>query len=182
MLLKALSGRLRTQGNAKYSGEVYYDGDNIKSGKFLIPKVSDYIEQGDILEAALTVDETFKFSWNCTTGGAHGYASAKDDGSHKIMSEEDEHFTHVQNTIMLLGLTSCKDVYVGNDMLRGISGGQKRRTTIGEKLVCPRPVKFCDCITNGLDSATSFDIIRTIKVMVSKLSSTSVISLLQVTS
>ncbi len=48
----------------------------------------------------------------------------------------------VQNVITMLGLRECKDVYVGDAVVRGISGGQKRRVTAGEMLVCPRPVCF----------------------------------------
>eukprot|EP00975_Prorocentrum_lima_P067011 12912487-Prorocentrum_lima.AAC.1 len=69
----------------------------------------------------------------------------------------------VQNTIAVLGLKGCKDTCVGDAMIRGISGGQKRRVTIGELMVCPRPVKLMDCISNGLDSATAFDIINSVR-------------------
>ena len=32
----------------------------------------------------------------------------------------------------ILGLDLCADTVVGNEMLRGISGGQKKRVTIGK--------------------------------------------------
>jgi ABC-type multidrug transport system ATPase subunit len=142
VLLKGLAGRLRGLGGAKISGEVYYDGDNLKSGKFLLGKVSDYIEQGDTHEAVLTVDETMKFAWQCTTGGNHSYGLAKDDESAEVLNKDDEHMVHVTNVLTALGLTGCKDTYVGDQMIRGVSGGQKRRVTIGEMLVIPRPVRF----------------------------------------
>jgi hypothetical protein len=34
--------------------------------------------------------------------------------------------------LKLLGLDICADTIVGNEMLRGISGGQKKRVTTGE--------------------------------------------------
>lgn len=34
----------------------------------------------------------------------------------------------------VLGLEFCADTLVGNDMIRGISGGQKKRVTTGEKI------------------------------------------------
>lgn len=180
MLLKALGGRLRPLGNAKFSGEVYYDGDNINSGKFLVGKVADYVEQGDTHEAVLTVDETLKFSWYTTTAGSHAYARAKDEASGAILDADNHHHVEVHNTTVALGLTGCKDTYVGNDMIRGISGGQKRRVTIGEMMVCPRPVKLMDCISNGLDTATTFDIIKSLRVMNRKFGYTTLVSLLQV--
>jgi len=179
VLLKGLAGRLRPLGGAKISGEVYYDGDNLKSGKFLLGKVSDYIEQGDTHEAVLTVDETMKFAWQCTTGGNHAYGQAKDNESAEVLNKDDEHFAAVNNVLTTLGLTGCKDTYVGDQMIRGVSGGQKRRVTIGEILVIPRPVKFMDCITNGLDTATAYDIIRAIRVLNQSTGLTNLISLLQ---
>ncbi len=39
------------------------------------------------------------------------------------------HVLHLQ--LRLLGLDICADTVVGNRMLRGISGGQKKRVTAG---------------------------------------------------
>lgn len=142
VFLKALAGRLRNLGHAKLTGEIYYDGDNIKSKKFLAPKVADYIEQGDTLEAALSVEETLQFAWNCTTGGHHSYARAKDEHAIEALDNLDASNTLVVNMLTVLGLKGCKGTYVGNAMIRGISGGQKRRVTIGEMAVCPRPVSW----------------------------------------
>ena len=140
VLLRALAGRLRELGGAKLTGDVYYDGDNIKSGKFFIGKVADYIEQGDTLEAVLTVEETLKFAWMCTTGGHHSYARSRDNHSAEVLNKDDTNATMVHNVITGLGLKGCKNTIVGNGMIRGVSGGQKRRVTVGEMLVCPRPV------------------------------------------
>jgi ABC-type multidrug transport system ATPase subunit len=82
--------------------------------------------------------------------------------------------------MLMLGLHGCKDTVVGDQALKGISGGQKRRVTMGEMVVCPRPVKFMDGISNGLDSATAFDIIRSCKIVTTVMGVTMVVSLLQV--
>lgn len=142
VLLKGLAGRLRELGGAKISGEVYYGGDNIKSGKFLVGKVSDYVEQGDTHSAVLTVEETLKFAWLCTTGGHHAYGRAKDEKSAEFLNEDDALFVQVKNVTTGLGLTGCKDILVGDQMIRGVSGGQKRRVTVGEIDVIPRPVSI----------------------------------------
>lgn len=180
VLLKGLAGRLRPLGGAKMSGEVYYDGDNIKSGKFLVGKVADYVEQGDTHEAVLTVAETILFAWLCTSGGHHGYARARDEVSAALLNKDDETRVLPQNVATVLGLGGCKDTLVGNGMIRGVSGGQKRRVTIGEMITCPRPIKLMDSISNGLDTATTYDIVRSIKLISTKVGTTVVISLLQV--
>ena len=140
VLLKALAGRFHSAGSTTVSGGIFYDGDSVDSRKFIVGKVADYIEQGDTHEAVLSVEETMKFSWLCSTGGHHSYARAKDSASAAIMNQEDSKFTIVNNVMTTLGLKGVKDTYVGNASIRGVSGGQKRRVTVGEMVVCPRPV------------------------------------------
>ena len=43
--------------------------------------------------------------------------------------------------IRMLGLDVCADTKVGNQMIRGISGGQKKRVTSGEMLVSAKRVR-----------------------------------------
>ena len=51
----------------------------------------------------------------------------------------------------VLGLDVCIDTVCGNDLLKGISGGQKKRVTTGEMTVGRLPVLFMDEISTGLD-------------------------------
>nr|CAD1823988.1 unnamed protein product [Ananas comosus var. bracteatus] len=81
--------------------------------------------------------------------------------------------------LKILGLEICADTLVGNDMLRGISGGQKKRLTTGEMLVGPARALFMDEISTGLDSSTTFQIVNSLRQSVHILGGTAVISLLQ---
>lgn len=65
--------------------------------------------------------------------------------------------------IQLLGLSESADVIVGNNLIRGISGGQKRRVTIGEALMGNHRAFLGDEITNGLDSAVAFSIVQALR-------------------
>ncbi|TXG61337.1 hypothetical protein EZV62_012700 [Acer yangbiense] len=78
-----------------------------------------------------------------------------------------------------LWLDLCADTLVGDEMLKGISGGQKKRLTTGELLVGPARVLFMDEISNGLDSSTTYQIIKYLKHSTRALDGTTVISLLQ---
>jgi len=51
----------------------------------------------------------------------------------------------------LLGLYHVKDTLVGDEMVRGVSGGEKKRLTIAEGLVGPYLALFMDEISTGLD-------------------------------
>ena len=102
----------------------------------------------------------------------------------------------------MLGLHSCADIMVGDDMRRGISGGQKKRLTTGkndnnygdwdwtrgiytnsyhagEILVGPARALFMDGISNGLDTSTTVQIIRFIRQIVQTLDATVVMALVQ---
>ncbi|KAG5539776.1 hypothetical protein RHGRI_020105 [Rhododendron griersonianum] len=81
--------------------------------------------------------------------------------------------------IKILGLDVCADSLVGDAMLRGISGGQKKRVTTGEMMVGPARALFMDEISTGLDSSTTFQIVNSIKNSSHILQGTFVISLLQ---
>ena len=41
----------------------------------------------------------------------------------------------VEQIISILGLEECANTPVGNHLVRGISGGQKKRVTVGQMLV-----------------------------------------------
>ncbi|KAL5705871.1 hypothetical protein ACHQM5_024106 [Ranunculus cassubicifolius] len=64
-------------------------------------------------------------------------------------------------------------------MSRGISGGQKRRLTTGEMLVGPERVLLMDEISNGLDSSTTLQIVKSLRNYVHLLNGTVLLSLLQ---
>lgn len=83
------------------------------------------------------------------------------------LGEETNPCTHCEpmNTsemIDLLGLREAAETIVGSDMIRGVSGGQKRRVSIGEALIMNARVFCGDSITAGLDAATAFSIVKSI--------------------
>ncbi|KAK4801462.1 hypothetical protein SAY86_021949 [Trapa natans] len=81
--------------------------------------------------------------------------------------------------IKILGLEVCADTMVGDEMLRGISGGQRKRVTTGEMLVGPAKALFMDEISTGLDSSTTFQIVNSLRQIIHIMKGTALISLLQ---
>ncbi|KAL5231553.1 hypothetical protein ABZP36_030329 [Zizania latifolia] len=81
----------------------------------------------------------------------------------------------------ILGLSECADTVIGDDLRRGISGGQKKRVTIGEMLVGITRCFFMDDISTGLDSSTTFEIMKFLQQTAHSMDITMVISLLQPT-
>lgn len=145
-------------------GDILYNGRPAGETDFVMSKVVGYISQVDTHIAQLTVRETFLFSWICMTGGSQGIAIGDELANE---SKARELFNHIGNKcelmIKILGLIKCADTVVGSDLLRGVSGGQKKRVTIGEMLMGTFRVLFADEITTGLDASTAFDIMKTMR-------------------
>ena len=57
-------------------------------------------------------------------------------------------------------LEKCSDTLFGDDIHKGLSGGEKKRVCIAAKLLIDSPILLLDEPTSGLDSSTSFTIIH----------------------
>jgi ABC-type multidrug transport system ATPase subunit len=59
-----------------------------------------------------------------------------------------------------LKLENCMDTLIGGMLIKGISGGEKKRTSIAYELISDPPVIMLDEPTSGLDSLTSYVIVK----------------------
>ncbi|KAG4388234.1 hypothetical protein GLYMA_09G130700v4 [Glycine max] len=98
-------------------------------------------------------------------------------GSKALATEGEKENFMTDYVLRILGLEVCADTIVGNAMLRGISGGQRKRVTTGEMLVGPANDLFMDEISTGLDSSTTYQILNSLKQCVHILKGTTAISL-----
>ncbi|GFS44954.1 pleiotropic drug resistance 12 [Actinidia rufa] len=190
-LLLALAGKLGS--DLKVSGRVTYNGHGMD--EFVPQRSSAYISQYDLHIGELTVRETLAFSARCQGVGPRyellaelsrreKQANIKPDQDidiyMKAASLEGQDASVVTDYVLkILGLEICADTLVGDEMLRGISGGQKKRLTTGEMLVGPARALFMDEISTGLDSSTTFQIVNSIRQSIHILQGTAIISLLQ---
>ncbi|KAF3963348.1 hypothetical protein CMV_012251 [Castanea mollissima] len=190
-LLLALAGQLDP--DLKFSGEVSYNGHEMN--EFVPQRTAAYVSQYDLHLGEMTVRETLAFSARCQGVGSRyemlaelerreKEANIKPDPDvdiyMKAVATEGQDVNVVTDYFLkVLGLEVCADTLVGNQMLRGISGGQRKRVTTGEMLVGPSKVLLMDEISTGLDSSTAFQIVNSIKQYVHILDGTAVISLLQ---
>ena len=69
----------------------------------------------------------------------------------------------VTSTVVGLGLMDVAHNRIGNAVQRGISGGQKRRVTIGSSLVTLPKILFLDEPTSGLDSKAGWEVVKYLK-------------------
>ncbi|KAG8045866.1 hypothetical protein GUJ93_ZPchr0008g13536 [Zizania palustris] len=171
-LLLALAGRLGP--GLKISGNITYNGHHLN--EFVPQRTSAYVSQQDWHVSEMTVRETLEFAGRCQGVGIkydmlvellrreknEGIKPDEDlDVFMKALALEGKQTRLVAEYIMkILGLDICADTIVGDEMIKGISGGQKKRLTTGELLVGSARVLFMDEISTGLDSATTYQIIK----------------------
>ncbi|CAA0810655.1 ABC transporter G family member 40 [Striga hermonthica] len=96
-----------------------------------------------------------------------------------VATEGDDANVVTDYVLKVLGLDICADTLVGDENIRGISGGQKKRVTTGEMIVGPAKALFMDEISTRLDSSTTYQIVNILRQQVHIMKGTAFISLLQ---
>jgi len=143
-LLNILANRIRNKGGAqRVGGSVLLDGKKLEGAE--LRKRIAYVMQADLLFATQTPREALLFSAMLRLPQA------------MPMSEKRE---LVEKMLADLGLLDCADTYCGDEMIRGISGGEKKRTAIGVELVMKPELIFLDEPTSGLDSFAAQNVCR----------------------
>ncbi|KAM7264013.1 hypothetical protein ACFE04_001696 [Oxalis oulophora] len=147
-LLDALAGRLSQ--DVEMGGDVLINGKRINT---LMNQVS-YVTQEDIFLQSFTVRETLTYS-------AHLRLP-----THKMTKEAITMI--VDDTISEMGLQDCADNKVESSwpaQSRGLSSGEKKRLSIAIEILTNPNVLLLDEPTTGLDSASSFFVIRALKTI-----------------
>ncbi|KAF3650987.1 Pleiotropic drug resistance protein 3 [Capsicum annuum] len=171
-LLLGLAGKLDK--DLKVSGRVTYNGHGMD--EFVPQRTSAYISQNDLHIGELTVRETLAFSVRYQGVGAKYEILAE-----LARREKEANITpdpDVDIFMKILGPEICADIFVGDELIRGISGGERKRLTTGEMMVGPARALFMDEISTGLDSSTTYQIVNSIRKSIHILQGTAVISLL----
>lgn len=143
-LLNILSGRNRDIGI--YAGSIYVNGIQIDPRKFRTNIA--YVMQDDALFGTQTPREAITFS-----------ATLRLPPS----TTQKQRTAIVNEVICTLGLESCADTYIGTKFIKGISGGEKKRTSIATELVSDPSILVLDEPTSGLDSYSAYNVVKTLQ-------------------
>ncbi|KAL3664310.1 hypothetical protein V7S43_010635 [Phytophthora oleae] len=184
-LMKLLSGRFPKDKNVSIKGEVTYNGTPAGKLHKRLPQLVSYVPQRDKHYPELTVKETLEFA-HAACGGelpervaSHLVNGTPDENAEALKAAQALSKFHPDVVIQQLGLENCQNTIVGDAMLRGVSGGERKRVTTGEMAFGNKYAMLMDEISTGLDSAATFDIITTQRSLAKKFRKTVVISLLQ---
>ncbi|KAJ7555367.1 hypothetical protein O6H91_05G034000 [Diphasiastrum complanatum] len=139
-LLDALAGRIHS---GSLSGMLTMDGRPVSSA--MIKGMSAYVMQDDQLFPLLTVWETLLFA-----------AQVRLPQSLSLREKEED----VEKLLDQLGLTDVRNTFIGDEGHRGVSGGERRRVSIGVDIIHRPALLFLDEPTSGLDSTSAYNVIE----------------------
>ncbi|XP_074582374.1 ABC transporter G family member 14-like [Curcuma longa] len=141
-LLTALGGRL----GGKLSGKITYNGSPFSAG---VKRRTGFVAQEDVLYPHLTVAETLLFTALLRLPAALSRA---------------EKARQAQEVVAELGLGRVAHSMVGGARgVRGVSGGERKRVSIGLEMLVDPSLLLLDEPTSGLDSTTAARIIATLR-------------------
>ena len=138
-LMNFLSRKIQNR-NLKSSGEILLNNKNVAPS--VINRISCYVMQDDILEPTMTPLEILMFTAKL-----------------KLNLSVTEIEQRVYKMITDLHLIHCINTRVGSTVKRGISGGEKKRTSIAVELISDPKIIFLDEPTTGLDSYNAYQVI-----------------------
>ncbi|KAL2227570.1 ABC transporter G family member 1-like [Sesamum indicum] len=142
-LIDALANRM-AKGSLK--GSISLNGEQLESR--LLKVISAYVMQDDLLFPMLTVEETLMF--------------AAEFRLPRTLSKSKKKL-RVQALIDQLGLRNAAKTVIGDEGHRGVSGGERRRVSIGIDIIHDPILLFLDEPTSGLDSTSAFMVVKVLQ-------------------
>ena len=142
-LMEVISNQSKT---GEVRGNFYLNGNEVDIEK--IKKISGFVFQDDIILRTMTVYEAL-------------YMSALLKLPETTSIEEKKKI--VDKMISTLHLEKCKDTIVGDSIIKGISGGERKRLSVGMEMIMNPSIIFLDEPTSGLDTYTAYSLIKSLK-------------------
>ncbi|KAL2852094.1 ABC-2 type transporter-domain-containing protein [Aspergillus pseudoustus] len=135
--------------------ELNYQGIPAKQMQKQFRGEAIYTAETDIHFPHLSVGDTLKFA-----------ALARCPRNRFPGVSREQYATHMRDVVMaMLGLSHTINTRVGNDFVRGVSGGERKRVSIAEATLSASPLQCWDNSTRGLDSANALEFCRTLNLM-----------------
>jgi len=147
-LLNILAGRAASRGRVKIDSDVRLNNFTVDPTDIKVRKHIAFVAQDDSLQVTSTPREAIYFSAKLRLPRG---------------TPEKDLIKLVNKMLKELGLEHCADTYVGGALLKGISGGERKRTSVGVELVVRPAMVFLDEPTSGLDSFSAVQLCQVLK-------------------
>lgn len=136
-LLNVLAGRTRSRGRLHVEADMRVDNYSVDPTDMRVRKSIAFVAQDDSLQISSTPREAIRFSAKLRLPRS---------------TSEKELDLLTSQMLTELGLNKCADTIIGGPLVKGISGGERKRTSVGLELVVKPSMVFLDEPTSGLDS------------------------------
>ncbi|KAJ9620280.1 ATP-binding cassette transporter snq2 [Taxawa tesnikishii (nom. ined.)] len=151
--LKVLANQ--RDGYKSVEGDVTYGGTDAKTmGKKYRSEVL-YNPEDDLHFATLTVKNTLQFALKTKTPGK--------DSRNEGESRKDYVREFLRVVTKLFWIEHTLNTKVGNEYIRGVSGGEKKRVSIAEAMITKASVQCWDNSTKGLDASTALEYVQSLR-------------------
>ena len=147
-LLNILAGRASSHGRLQITADVRLNNYAVDPTNIAVRQLIAFVAQDDSLPVTATPREAIYFSAKLRLP-----RSTRDSQLQKL----------TERMITELGLTACADTMVGGELIKGISGGERKRTSVGVELVTKPALVFLDEPTSGLDSFSAVQLCQVLK-------------------
>ncbi|THU83339.1 putative ABC multidrug transporter [Dendrothele bispora CBS 962.96] len=128
-----------------------------------------YNAETDVHFPNLTVGQTLSFA-----------AKARTPRTRLPGVTREQYAEHMKAVVMaVFGLSHTENTKVGNDFIRGVSGGERKRVSIAEVALSGSPLQCWDNSTRGLDSATALEFVKTLGLSTKYAGTTAVVAIYQ---
>jgi ATP-binding cassette subfamily G (WHITE) protein 2 (PDR) len=167
-LLKTIAGE--THGlNIGQESKLNYNGITAETLRSMFRGEAIYTAEVDMHYAMLNVETTLYFA-----------ALARTPYSLPSGISREIYATHIRDVVMAqLGISHIRSTKVGNDFVRGVSGGERKRVTIAEATLSGAPLQCWDNSTRGLDSANAIEFCRTLRTQANVFGVASLVAIYQ---
>ncbi|KAF2139372.1 uncharacterized protein K452DRAFT_275615 [Aplosporella prunicola CBS 121167] len=151
---------LKVLGNQRFGyeaidGDVLYGGTSAKEMANKYRSEIIYTPEDDLHYATLKVKNTLQFALKTKTPGK----DSRKEGESK--SDYVKEFLRVVSKLFWIEHTM--NTKVGNEFVRGVSGGEKKRVSIAEAMITKASVQCWDNSTKGLDSSTALEYAQSLR-------------------
>ncbi|GAA5969290.1 hypothetical protein JCM8115_006751 [Rhodotorula mucilaginosa] len=114
-----------------------------------------YNQEDDVHAATLTVAQTLLFALKVKTPGKLLPGKSRKEFNNEVM----------ELLLRMLGISHTKNTKVGSAVVRGVSGGERKRVSIAEMMATRAAVASWDNSTRGLDASTALDYAKALRVL-----------------
>ncbi|KAH0429411.1 ABC-2 type transporter [Colletotrichum camelliae] len=152
-LLKTMTGELHGL-SLGHDSVIHYNGIPQKRMVKEFKGETVYNQEVDKHFPHLTVGQTLEFAAAVRTPSKRLQGMTRDEMSKKA----------AQIVMAVCGLSYTYNTKVGNDFVRGVSGGERKRVSIAEMMLAGSPMCAWDNSTRGLDSATALKFVQALRL------------------